>query len=588
MSQRRALEQIELFLSTPDPEVLSISGRWGVGKTFAWDGRLAAMRQSTPLRRYAYVSVFGLRSLDALKTAIVQSTVPLDGPELEPSVESFVEHISSFAGLRRLGEHAARKGLNVFGKGAAAVPYVGKLADLLAPGAALLIRDQIICIDDIERAGQGLEVADILGLVSSLRERRRCKIILLLNEDGLGEQGRKYRDYLEKVVDQAIKFEPTPEESASAAVDGQDALGAELVDRTIRLGIRNIRVIRRIRRFLGQIEPHMAGLHPGVAGRVVTSIALLGWCVFEPSLAPALEHVRRYARFGGLFTNEKRDIDELRTDQLLQGYGFGSFDDLDEVVLTGLQAGAFDRDALVATLAAIDRELAKDDVQQAVAKPWTILRGGLGDDVDDFVAAVAEAIETHGRAMTPIDASTALHFLRELDRADEAERLLPIYVEAQDGKTREFFAAFDNDRGRLDPAIAAAFDAKLANMPVTRDPAQILLEMSRTRSWNPNDVAYLATIPDGGFDRLLTELPDEDLHAAITMALDFGRMASTRPADAQVARRMAEALHRAAERSAINRLRLQTHLDTLPPVAAASETSRVSGQGGGSPNVIPS
>lgn len=287
MSQRRALEQIEFFLSTSDPEVLSISGRWGVGKTFAWDGRLAARRQSTPLRRYAYVSVFGLRSLDALKTAIVQSTVPLDGPDLEPSVESFVEHISSFAGLRRLGEHAARKGLNVFGKGVAAVPYVGKLADLLAPGAALLIRDQIICIDDIERAGQGLDVADILGLVSSLRERRRCKVILLLNEDGLGEQGRKYRDYLEKVVDQAIKFEPTPEQSASAAVDGQDALGAELVDRTIRLGIRNIRVIRRIRRFLRQIEPHTASLHPGVAGRVVTSIALpAGACSSPPSPQP--------------------------------------------------------------------------------------------------------------------------------------------------------------------------------------------------------------------------------------------------------------------------------------------------------------
>lgn len=587
MSQRRALEQIELFLSTPDPEVLSISGRWGVGKTFAWDGALAAKRGKTPIKRYAYVSVFGLRSLDALKTAIVQSTVPLDGPELEPTVESFAEHLSSFAGLGRLGEQAARKGLDAASKGISALPYVGKLADLLAPGAALLIRDQIICIDDIERAGQGLDVADILGLVSSLRERRRCKVILLLNEDGLGEQGRKYRDYLEKVVDQAVKFEPAPDESALAAIDGQDSLGGKLAERTTRLGIRNIRVIRRIRRFLRLIEPHLAGLHPGVADRVVTSIALLGWCVFEPTLSPDLEHVRRHARFGGLFTDEKRDIAELRADQLLQGYGFGSFGDLDEVVLAGLQAGAFDREALVAILTEIDGELAKDDVLQAVAKPWAILRGGLGDDADDFVAAVAEAIETHGRAMTPIDASTALHFLRELGRADEADRLLPIYVDAQDGKPREFYAAFGNDRGRLDPAIVHAFEARLATMPVAKDPAEILLKISRTRSWNPEDVAYLATIPDNGFDRLLIELPDEDLHAAIAMALDFGRMTPTRPADAQVARRMADALRRAAERSAINRLRLQTHLDTLPPVAVEPDTPHASGQGGGSPDAFP-
>lgn len=189
--------------------------------------------------------------------------------------------------------------------------------------------------------------------------------------------------------------------------------------------------------------------------------------------------------------------------------------------------------------------------------------------------------------MTPIDASTAVHFLRELGRADEADRLLPIYVEAQDGKPREFFAAFGNDRGRLDPAIADAFDAKLATMPVTRDPAQILLEISRTRSWNPDDVAYLATLPDDRFDGLLTELPAEDLHAAITMALDFGRMAPTRPADAQVARRMADALRRATDRSAINRLRLQTHLNTLPPVAVAPDTPHASGQSGGSPDAFP-
>jgi hypothetical protein len=120
---------------------------------------------------------------------------------------------------------------------------VGKAADLLAPGATLLIRNQLICIDDIERAGQGLDVADILGLVSSLRERRGCKIVLLLNEDGLGTQASKtFRTHLEKAVDQAVRFEPTPEESAAAALDGQGAADQLLRDNVIKLGITNIRV----------------------------------------------------------------------------------------------------------------------------------------------------------------------------------------------------------------------------------------------------------------------------------------------------------------------------------------------------------
>ena len=63
MSQVRALTEMERFLSNADPEVLSISGRWGVGKTHAWDEVLKARRASTPLRHYAYVSVFGIKSL---------------------------------------------------------------------------------------------------------------------------------------------------------------------------------------------------------------------------------------------------------------------------------------------------------------------------------------------------------------------------------------------------------------------------------------------------------------------------------------------------------------------------------------------
>lgn len=37
MTQLRALAERERFLSSDDSEVVSVSGRWGVGKTYAWD-----------------------------------------------------------------------------------------------------------------------------------------------------------------------------------------------------------------------------------------------------------------------------------------------------------------------------------------------------------------------------------------------------------------------------------------------------------------------------------------------------------------------------------------------------------------------
>lgn len=574
MSQALALSEIQRFLTNSRPEVLSISGRWGVGKTYAWDETLKSMRAKAALRHYAYVSVFGLRSLEALKTAIVQSTVSLDGKELEPTVDSFVEHISSLDGARKLLGEGTRKSFNFLSKGAATLPYVGKLADLLAPGAALLIRNQFICIDDIERAGHGLDVTDILGLVSSFRERRGCKVVLLLNEDGLGDQTPKFREYLEKVVDQAIMFEPTPQESATAALGSGDKLGVLLGARTVALGITNIRVIRRVRRFLSYVEPLLENLHDTVIERVVGSIALLGWCVFEPKLAPDLDRVRRFNQFSGLFGEDKRDIEEKKADLIIRDYGFQHFEDLDAILLQGLQAGGFDNAALSAALKLLDGRARKNDVQAAIAHPWTIFRDSLADNAGEFTEALVQAIEKHAQEMDAGYVTSALEFLRELGRAEDADRLLPVYIAAQASKPREFFEARHGGFSQaINPAIAAAFEERLKEMPLAEDPAAILIEIGNTRSWGPAKIAFLASVSVDDYRAMLKRLKGNDLQVAISAALQFGDIHGIGDGEREVATRMAQAVRIVAEENPLNRMRLAPYLkdNQAPPVVQAPE-----------------
>lgn len=561
MSQNRALKEIKRFLETGTAEVLSISGRWGVGKTYAWDNALKAERKTTRLRRYAYVSVFGLRSIDALKTAIVQSTVSLDGEELEPTVSSYLDHLSTMEGFGRIAEKGVRKAVEGIQKVAAAIPYAGKLADLIGPGAALFIRNQIICIDDIERAGQGLDVADILGLVSMLRERRGCKVVLLLNEAGLGEHEARYREYLEKVVDQAVRFEPTAAESAQAALHANDALARALAARTASLGIINIRVIRRIRRFLSYIEAELVGLHEGVTNRVVMSIALLGWCVFEPKLAPPIGLVQRYRRFGGLFSDEKQPAEEEGEEQRIRSFGWSLFEDVDEVILDGLQAGAFDVVSLREALKRIHDDLNKHDVRRAILAPYDILRDGFGDDTEAFVHAIIENFERHAAAMTPSEASDALSFLRELGRSGEADRLVKVYVDAQANKPREFFAIqHDRYRRPLDSKITVALAAKLETMPLEHNPEDVLLDIGQKQGWNPDQLAFLTTVPVTSYVDMLRRIRGEDVDLAINTALMFGQFQEQKPSDVEVARRMKAALEILGAESAINAIRVKPYL----------------------------
>ena len=77
MSLDTFYSEIRRFLESPDPEVLIISGKWGVGKTFAWNTLLEEARRAgrIKLERYAYVSLFGLGSLEDVKGAVFQNTV---------------------------------------------------------------------------------------------------------------------------------------------------------------------------------------------------------------------------------------------------------------------------------------------------------------------------------------------------------------------------------------------------------------------------------------------------------------------------------------------------------------------------------
>ncbi len=572
MSKARVLREIERFLSTPDPEVLSISGRWGVGKTHTWDNAISQSKHMAPLKRYAYVSAFGMRSIDELKTAIVQSTVRLDAAELEPTVDSFFENVQNLESAQILVEKGVRKGLGVLQWLRPAVPIVGKAADLLAPGATLLIRKQIICIDDIERSGQGLGVADIFGLVSSLRERRGCKVVLLLNEEGLGDEKSTFREYLEKVVDQAIRFEPTAEESANDALEKGDSLISMLKTRTIALGITNIRVIRRIRRFLSFVEPQLSNRHAGVRERVVQSIALLGWSVFEPNLAPKLARIRQHSRYTRLLSSEKRSDEDAITDSVLSTYEFPRFEDIDAVLLDGLQAGGFDETALAKELAALQEQFTRSDARSEIDRPWIIFRQSFDDDVDEFVTNLIKSIENHASVMNQVAASEAFSMLRALGREDKVSRLVQIYMNAHATAPREFFEALHKDQfGKIDPALQQVIEQRLKSMPLERDPTEVLLKIYQNNGWHPDEIAFLASLSVDQYFNILKNARDQNQRILINTALQFGRFENPSEEYKSIAHSMIAALRKISREGPLNEMRVKQYLGDTPTADEAED-----------------
>ncbi|TNE69293.1 hypothetical protein EP331_14555 [bacterium] len=241
------------FLNSKTPEVLVIRGKWGVGKTFAWNYLLNEAKRYTELEwnkekrleNYSYVSLFGINDLKELKRTIFENTIPsisIGQENGEPNLETLGEMsgklFKKYSSHLKLPEYFEKFN-----------PFDTHSFNDSLPNFA--INNQLICLDDIERKGKKLEVRDILGLVNHLKEEKECKIVLLLNDD---EKGVKEIDkYREKVFDYEILFEPSCEESLEIAFNkysfSEDVNGI-LKSSIRRLEIKNVRVIIKIlRRF---------------------------------------------------------------------------------------------------------------------------------------------------------------------------------------------------------------------------------------------------------------------------------------------------------------------------------------------------
>ena len=90
--------------------MLCINGAWGVGKTFLWRQALDQLRKagSLPFTRYSYVSLFGLNSLDDVKSALFENMEWLDQDATMRRVKELMEEA-----LQMVGRHSLLNELRV-------------------------------------------------------------------------------------------------------------------------------------------------------------------------------------------------------------------------------------------------------------------------------------------------------------------------------------------------------------------------------------------------------------------------------------------------------------------------------------------
>ncbi len=545
-------DQIFQFLSSDTPEVMAIKGEWGVGKTYSWKKFLseANISNGVKLDRYSYVSLFGINSLEAFKYTIFENVVKKEMIGTEASLETFKNNTTGII------ESFGRQSINLF-KGA---PIVKSFSPAIETISFLSLNNTLICIDDLERKGSNLDIKDVLGLVSLLKEQKRCKIVLLLND---GEEGlENYSKYREKVIDVELKFAPSPEECASIAYADDKENYPRLKELVTGLEIRNIRILKKIERLVDLILPLAQEYEPEITDQVLHSLALFSWCYYSSSGnedIPSLEFAtsKGYSLYG-IGDDDEEDEKEKKWKAILQGYNYQLTDELDLVLAEAVRTGFVIEEEFKAKATNKNQELLAAKSEGSFLEAWRLYHDSFDDNADEVVNGLYESFKKNCKHITPLNLNGTVSLFRGLGEDKKASEIIDMYIKKRKDETELFNLKENNFFGDIkDEEIIDKFNKEYNKSVTTESPKEVLEKIAGKNGWGQNDEVVLANTTIDEYYDLFKSEKGKYLSSFINTCLKFGRFGNATDQQKEIANRATEALKRIAAESEINKRRVK-------------------------------
>lgn len=548
-------QAIHAFLETSTPQVLCIRGKWGVGKTFVWNDAFkeAKAKSAIALPYYCYVSLFGLQSIDEVRQTIFENRVPTTRLEIEPTFESLT------ANVKHYGEVISKQLSRV--SSYAKVPYLDKYIANVSGGfrqiVSLAVRDTIICFDDFER--KKLSARDLLGLVSQFREQKRCKAVILLNEDALtADEKAEFNRYFEKVVDIPIEFAPSTGECAEIAVKGDDATSQKIRANAITLGISNIRIIQRVKEVSRDLLRILAPFDEQTKHQAVHTLTLLIWSKYGDGTVPMNFIAGRAHDFSRFMDGENKTDEEKMWDSTLEAYQFNHCDQLDLLIMEGVERGFFDEGKIVAEAKQQDERLANSASQMALERAWRPLHDSFDNDATQVVEAVYSAYTKYMKVVSRGHLDQTVSIFRKLGYTDKASDLINAYVEQH----KQNIVAVDQPNDPFHPIVQdSEFRTALATVAVPPSPMPVkdaLIELGKGRlTQGTTDAALNVSIDE--FYEMFRKLHGDERDSVIAGALFWRNVGNATTVQKDSAKRAWTALERIGNESPLNAIRVKKY-----------------------------
>lgn len=557
MASFAALDRlIQQFMSSEAAQVLIIRGNWGVGKTFAWNKYLEKEKDNLKIERYAYVSMFGINSIESFRFAIFENTIRRDQIGKTASLETLKSSIETIfrknSSLIKIAQNFANSGTK---------EAINQILPLF-----MTVKDQLICIDDVERRGFGIDIRDVLGLCSFLKEQRNCKIVILLNDDALNQESKvDFENYLEKLMDYSTTLTPTPAESADIAITKNDELAHTLKESCINLEISNVRLIQKIENLCRSADKELFEYTAQTRNHATRMITLFAWSIFSPNNAPSLEFITPHNRSLLLRENDgEQNVQNQAWSSKLLNYGLSQLSEFEFALIEGIRDNTFCKDDLAIFAKILDQKYQAQEAAFALSEAWSLYLFSFAANEFEVTKAIYNAFKLNIKHVTLTDLDAAVKLFKQLNQFDMAKHTIELFM--LNSPNIQIYAknnSFSITPRVDDDDVKTALESKLNENIDQKNPAELLAKLDT--GWNESDISYLSNLSVDEYKNLFKKINGPALGAAISGALKFDRVVNASPEMRKICEKAKSALIQIGSENMLNKLRVAEYGIEIQP-----------------------
>ena len=335
----------------------------------------------------------------------------------------------------------------------------------------------------------------------------------------------------------------------------QESYYNDLLTVATKLGLNNIRIIRKIERVVRQVM-EVPDLPEEALHQTVWTAAIASWSRYRPDEAIPLSELKTFNTYSWAFQlqDDKVAVAPAWYDRL-QTTGYDATDLFDLAIIQCVVDGFAKPSDLVEAWKATEAERRVPRENPAYKEAWDAFHASTTLSDDEIAAKLEAAVRVDPHSITISSMSSTATFLRDIGKGQLADDLLDYYFAKREFRPSDL----DDDvfAGRfeeIDQRMTDHFGRLKAEYVDERDPKDVLEKITVQDSWGPKDIQLLSKLDGPALVDVIDRLQGEHMRSVLRMCGRFFRTKD--PENVAFSEHLEDAFRILAERSKSNVVKL--------------------------------